>query len=453
MKRSIVMVDWARDNTPTSGNREEFLWHQMLLSLLYDEVLAQDETLLLSKRMATWFSDNHSFRLLEQLVDCGGLTILKRPTARFPVDLQERALQQPIAARKAHLLRNSVNNKGQSIRFTKEQGQFHNRLEVLMGANKSAHREAGSKNMLGGDLMQEFARLLKFVLEDDDYRKWLKTRFRAIIPEIAKKFVGFIDDPESAKAYLEKVKSGNPPRYTPQSEQVVFSTALAVQLAKTFHDDGAATQLQSLTEMVFARPFCQDEGSEGRYGKSLPDLPYLSRVPSGINQDVFKVEVSLKPISLPLPGPGEDFAHIINTVREKESVAAMRAAMSNLDNEVTFEKARDTWAAVSADLASEIVSSKKKRIDIALLKSAGIGLVSGVVAGSMVTSPSNSVDWISQLATGGLGTLFGIAGELTRHNLPLGIQEQKMRNQLNDSLTFTCVPQPKVRKEDDRKAK
>ena len=50
--RSIVMVDWARHNEVTSSTRYEFLWHQMLLSLLYDEVFAQDEILLMQRKAA-----------------------------------------------------------------------------------------------------------------------------------------------------------------------------------------------------------------------------------------------------------------------------------------------------------------------------------------------------------------------------------------------------------------
>src|SRR5207245_314096 len=97
------MVDWSRLNEPTPHERDEFLWHQMMLTLLYGDVLAQDETLVCSEKMSRWFSDSESFGLLERLVECGGLKVLKRPWERYPKNLQERALRQPIATRREQL--------------------------------------------------------------------------------------------------------------------------------------------------------------------------------------------------------------------------------------------------------------------------------------------------------------------------------------------------------------
>jgi hypothetical protein len=132
MCRSIVMVDWSLENQPTERYRDEFLWRQMLLSLLYDEVLAQDETLVCSEKMATWFRDSEKFRLLEELFDCGGITILKRPLGRYPSEqLKERASTAPIHARREHLQNFSVNNDGTRIQFDDNHVAFHNRLEAL----------------------------------------------------------------------------------------------------------------------------------------------------------------------------------------------------------------------------------------------------------------------------------------------------------------------------------
>ena len=115
--RSIVMVDWSRINEPAPRTRAEFLWHQMLLSLLYDDVFAQDEILVCSKKMARWFRDNESFRLLEEAVESGGMGVLKRPYERYPPELQERALEQPVTTRREHVERFSVNNDGTPLRF------------------------------------------------------------------------------------------------------------------------------------------------------------------------------------------------------------------------------------------------------------------------------------------------------------------------------------------------
>jgi hypothetical protein len=90
----------------------------MLLSLLYADVLAQDETLVCSEKMASWFSDGESFSLLEQLVECGGLSVLKRPWERYPPGLRVQALRQPIASRREQLEKFSVNNDGAPLQFT-----------------------------------------------------------------------------------------------------------------------------------------------------------------------------------------------------------------------------------------------------------------------------------------------------------------------------------------------
>src|SRR6267378_7088207 len=69
---SVIMIEWARNNEPTHSSRDEFIWHQLLLSLLYDEVLAQDETVIISKQKAKWFSTPSDFETLTKVAECGG---------------------------------------------------------------------------------------------------------------------------------------------------------------------------------------------------------------------------------------------------------------------------------------------------------------------------------------------------------------------------------------------
>ena len=82
------MIDWSRDNEVTQNTPEQFIWHQMVLSLLYDDVLAQDETFLCSDKMAKWFSTDENSKLLDELFACGGLSVLKRPKDRYPDNLK-----------------------------------------------------------------------------------------------------------------------------------------------------------------------------------------------------------------------------------------------------------------------------------------------------------------------------------------------------------------------------
>src|SRR5260370_29082462 len=121
MKRSIVMIEWSRQNEPTHRNRDAFLWHQMLLSLLYDEVLAQDETIVSRNKMANWFAKGEDFRLLEEIFEIGGLTILKRPLQKYPDELKELAAKHPISARREQLTRFSVDNNGNAVVYKDRQ--------------------------------------------------------------------------------------------------------------------------------------------------------------------------------------------------------------------------------------------------------------------------------------------------------------------------------------------
>jgi hypothetical protein len=202
MTRSVVMVEWTRNCEPNHGSREDFLWHQMLLSLLYDEVLAQDQTLVCSKKMARWFHDSESFRLLEETFKCGGLGILKRPAKRYPEELRDLALKKPVFARSQHVENYSANNDGTPVRFEESQLRYHDRLEVLLGDHRTAHREAGERGE-ERNVMTEFARRLRKVLTDKRYETWRNSKFGLTLAD-AEDYVRFIDNPQLAIArFLE----------------------------------------------------------------------------------------------------------------------------------------------------------------------------------------------------------------------------------------------------------
>lgn len=446
MNRSIVMVDWSRHNEPTSRTRDQFLWHQMLLSLLYDEVLAQDETLVCSEKMAGWFRDSQSFGLLEQLVECGGLTVLKRPWERYPEYLQDRALEQPISARREQLERFSVDNDGAQLHFKPSQVEFHSRLEALLSKHHHSHRHAGSRKKLGKDLMQEFSNLLATVLTDRRYEKWLRTKFKNVTPQIANEFVTFLRDPNRAIKHLEAERPDHLPRYTPQSGRPVFSTALAVQVAATYGNK-EAKQLQGLIETVFARPFCQDEGAEGRYGYALRDLPLPMEGEQEGATRVVKVKVELVDrIFLSLPAPGPNFADIIQKLREKDSAKQLRNAMSQLGDDATFTAGKNAWQAVSADMASLVGSSNTKKIELSLvLVSAGRGAFCGAMADFLIHPPSSSQELVSRLPAPFVGALFDVGGGVCVKLAQADLERQRITSQLEQAVEFSCVPHPTVK--------
>jgi hypothetical protein len=448
--RSIVMVDWSRLNEPTPRTRDEFLWHQMLLSLLYDDVFAQDETLVCSRKMARWFPDSESFGLLEQTFECGGISVLKRPWERYPQKLQEKALEQPIAARREHLEEFSVNNDGAPLRFDKKRREFHNRLEAFLAGHSFAHRHAGSQKKLGKDLMHEFGSLLAVVLTDGRYNKWLKSKFKNIKPETAEGFARFISDPNRAIERLERERPDRPPRFTPLSGGLVFSTALAVQVAATYSEK-EAKELQSLIETVFARPFCQDEGAEGRYGRLLRDLPLPLEVEDGETgiTDLVKVEVKVN-VPLRLPWPGPNFADIIGKVRENPSGINLRSAMNQLGSEANFGTVRNAWQAVAEDIASIASSTKVKEIDLRMLVvEAEKGFLWGAMADFALQPPRSLDDVSSRLPVPLLGALFSVGGELYPKLRQADLERQRISEPLEKAVEFTCVRHPAVKSDQE----
>ncbi len=125
MTHTIVMAEWTRNCEPNHESREKFLWHQMLLSLMYDEVMAQDQTIVNSKRIANWFHKDSTFPLLRELFECNGVGILKRPIERYPQELKEIALSRPVFARATHISKFSANNDGTPVTFSQSQLSFH----------------------------------------------------------------------------------------------------------------------------------------------------------------------------------------------------------------------------------------------------------------------------------------------------------------------------------------
>lgn len=451
MKRSIVMVEWSRDNEPTHSGRDEFLWHQILLSLLYDEVLAQDENIVCSSKMARWFPDNDSFRLLEEIFECGGLAVLKRPLERYPDELKERALTHPIGARREHVERFSVNNDGTAIQFKKSQLQFQNRLEVLLADRPRAHRPAGTQANSGSNLMQEFARLLAHVLTSSRYEPWLKSKFKHHITQsMAEEFVQYIDSPARA---IDRIKEKHPnrsPKFTPQSGLLEFSTALAVQVASTYPPD-TAKALQTLIEMVFARPFCQEEGAEGRYGRRLRDLPSASQVDEAGDDRSINV-VGVETITLGLPALGPNFSKIINTVREKQSGKNLRRAMSELGPEPTFASATNAWKDVAADLASGISSARMTEIKLQTVAvETGRGVICGVLAGgalaALLHQGADDIAFPLMEATlgGFAGPLVDAVGTHLYKSVQVDLARQESTGPLENAVRFSCVRHPTIK--------
>jgi hypothetical protein len=417
----------------------------MLLSLLYDEVSAQDETFLCSRRMTRWFRDQKDFRLLEELFECRGLRVLKRPWEKYPKELKDEAWEKTITARRKHLTDFSVENNGKPLHFSKAQVEFHKNLENLLLNHEAYHRYAGSKKKPGQDVMREFATLLELVLTDRRYKKWLKRNFGSITPRVADDFVRFIHDPASAIDYLKKARAGLSPRFTPQAGGPPFSTALAVQLAATYRNE--AKELQDLIETVFAKPFCQEEQADGRYGPLLRDLPIpLEGVETeGGMGRIFSVEVKVKvPLILPLPSP--NFSKVINEVRESRNGRNLRNAMSLLSDDLTFANATSAWKHVAADLASTVPSANKKEIGLCMAVSRIVkDTVYGTIVDFLLSPPTTLQEGIVRIGKSALPPVSSFGGDLVSELRGAYLERQSISRDLEKAVEFSCVRHPTVK--------
>ena len=447
MKRSIVMVEWTRNCEPSHQSRDEFLWHQMFLSLLYDEVLAQDQTLVCSKKMAGWFHDPESFRLLEETFKCGGLGVLKRPVNRYPDELKDLASTNPVIARQQHVAKFSANNDGTPVQFEASQLEFHNRLAALLASDSNFHREAGNLSD-GRNVMAEFAQRLRGVLTDTRYDTWRKSRF-GLAPADAESFVPFVDNPELAIARFAEEYPDRPLKFTTNRGNLEFSTAVAVQAAATFRGE-PARGFQSLIETVFAEVFCKQEYAEGRYGRHLCDLPIetdVEEIEGASSLNVVRVET----VDVRLPVPSANFSEIINRVREKGSGKNLRKAMAVVGAEPTFGRVENAWRQVADDLASTIGLAASKEVRLQTVAVETLRDVSvGVLVGSAL-SPfffHSAQDIVSALPettlTGFVGSLVTSIGVRSAKEIGAELRSQETREILRDSVRFSCVPHPTV---------
>jgi hypothetical protein len=114
----------------------------MILSLLYDEILVQDQVFVCSTNPAKWFASDD--RMLCELFDLDTLKILKRPISEYPRNLQDKAREFPILGRSDEIKERS-SNVGEPFEPTSIQMRFHERLDACLKERQSAHKEGGSK--------------------------------------------------------------------------------------------------------------------------------------------------------------------------------------------------------------------------------------------------------------------------------------------------------------------
>jgi len=476
------MMDWTRHNEVSTDDPDRLIWNQIICSLLYDEVAVQDETIVCSRKLPQWFGNDKGFRLLEELFDCGGLRVLKRPLEAYPSKYKDIAQECPITGRRLHLKDYSVGNAGQRLRFTKKQVAFHSRLDSYLNNThgRHTHRFAGSKRIVSTSLFKEFGDLLVEVLTADKWQWWLNESFKHITERSREDFEEYVRNPELAVRRIEDSAPGEGTRLVPSgSGPLQLTTAIAVRVAMTY-GGLTASELQDLIETVFAQPYCKREGADGRFGRHLHELPVeldsspLLDEPEEATPGQVEI-VQLRLVDVPLPTAEPGFAAVVNEVRSKTSCQELRRSMESLDYAVlsrregairkAIDDAADKWTWVADDFAREYSRNKigTKGVTLAtftvsVLKDAFYGLA----LGSTVDTIKKVFTTMDPTLPSGLAPIIGAAAGLAMGAIESGVyqlvgdsaidllrrerQRLRLKSKLRRAVDWRRVPHPAIGK-------
>ncbi len=437
---SIILTDWGADCESLGQSPEAVLYELLLLSLLYDNILIQDEVFALSNRMARWFLKDDYREMLTKCFELGTVVVLSHPLAAYPTDdLKELSQKTPILARAEYIQK--FGTRGQDV-FNPNQHQlaFYQMIDSFLLNHSKAQRPVGSlKNV---DIMATFASILKDLLCSPRYSKWLKTAFRGITDDMKKDFLHFIEQPESV---IERLKSANREykALIGQDATPVFNRSLAFQ-ATSLYPPQQAKAMQRLVQTTFAAPFSWREDAAGRYSRSLRELLWM---PSGFASEVeesahvdniVSVEAHVD-TSVGLPDLRTDFVEAITSARNSESGKKLRTAVRRVGSEASFHTQKIAWIEMANELAGAV--TKRKRIDIrtALIKLGKEMFLGSVASGVLSSATGEPIAIPTVLAhaflTGSLGLLFGHGYEVLRCDL----EHQEIRWKLEQAVEFRCT--------------
>lgn len=438
---SVILTDWATDDLSMGGSAKGTIYELMLLSLLYDNVLIQDEVFALSDKCANWFSEEKDMELLRKCFDIESLVVLKHPLFAYPTeDLKELAQTAPIYSRARYIQR--YGSKGDKM-FTPSDSQLklYQNMDAWLLSRPKAHRPVGALKQF--DIMPTFGLILKDVLSSKHYSKWRKSAFRGITDKMTDEFIGFIEKPDMVVAKLKqrnkyyKVVVGTDGVPT-------FNRSLGF-LATTLYPDAQSKAMQRLIQTTFAAPFSWRENAAGRYGKYLRELLWtpadslqenLEHIEKG---EVVSVEAHID-TQISLPEINTDFVDAINYVRNTDAGKALRKSMHQIEKDVDFNKQVTAWQGVAYELAKAITKTKPITIRTALIKIGNDFTVGSVAAGVFNLATKQAINTPAILGEAFLGGALGVSSTHIMAMLRNDIKRQDLRQKIEQSVTFRCSP-------------
>jgi len=405
--RSVVLTDWAADTDNLRVDRSGLIHQLLLLSLLYDEILVQDELLVLSDPLASWFSSKEGLSLWDELLDVGSLVILRHPQTAYPNDeLRELSFRHPIEARAKYIETYGTKND-RRFRASDAHWKFYSHLEWCLANDSGRMRETGSRGRF--DIMPVFSNTLVTTLTDPSYLPWLQACFPKLNVNDIARFRDFVSDPSTLVAALEKAGLA---KSVLRSERIpVLNRSLAYQATDLF-PPAKRPELRQLIQSSFAAPFCWRENAIGRYGGMLRTIPTSQTVRSTqASALVPSVQVQAH-VNVPLAMPGIErgFASIIAEVRDTKAGKELRDAVARLAHSKSFDVQKNCWTAVAHELARRV--AKPQSIGVSIDKM-GQKIAEGVTIGAVVHTVTDGfagkIDFLPALMAGAAaGAIHGI---------------------------------------------
>jgi hypothetical protein len=333
------------------------LWELVFATLLWEEVLIQDEAVAQSAKLADWFTDDRNFRMLAELINTGVLVFIALDPEGFPPELQEVARFFPMSARALQIKAESRKH-GKPFEITSAQTRFLAKLDGVLQTKKGAVRYRYDK--APKRVYERFIEYFLAVLKDGNCDTWAQPWFSPVTP-MRNELADYIENPQAAVERILKV-TPNAPLPKIMLEKPKFTRNCGHLLAETYRDDEKKQwAINNLVHSAFAKAFCKVEGrgrnALGRYANDLHELLLESTplspgaIPKVRVQPNFQIPLGLPPLK---PGLGE----IVSGVRDSKAGRAMRSGHHG--KEIGFNTDKDKWLAVVNELAPSIEGTGKQ---------------------------------------------------------------------------------------------
>ncbi len=427
-KSRIVISDWAGpfELEPRAKDRDSLIWQLIIQSLLYDEVLIQDQVLVCSSKLAEWFTDEEAIPLLRDLFDMGSIVVLKHPLKAYgDDDLSDLASEWPVLARSKFIEKHSsVADK--PFRPDERQKEFHKVLEACL--RRDCQRFAGDSRDF--HLPDKFGLVLTQCLGLRTHQAWRERNFPGISPGMVADFIEFIESPAKA---LERLKTG--PRGGAPNP-LWFNTALGDQVAATYRPEEAKSMIE-LIESCMAHVFACGEAADERFGGGIYSvLTACEKQDLETEPEVIVQSIVQSQLNLPLPRKG--FGKAIREVREDAAGKNLRKSIKELGATITFDDQKERWSEVAELMATKLPTTKEIQI-FSVAGAVGRGMVFATLM-TALTVPFAGFAALALAATAEIPVAIGAECFMPFIRKVRGAsREYELAKNLNDSVDFGCV--------------